>query len=234
MKQEELNNIFLDVRNAFRLLNRYQSRVLSIVHYLKEQTSFRDIWGSRRDFFAPIRIGRNLEDDYANIKIVKGMWGWDFLYGYIFEYYFGCCKKDYMQVEMSIFQISDDGYFLSKNEEKHMTNVSSFAPVEKSHSYLVFNFSSHPENKQSIWLSDDKSNYKQEPSTWKDFLTSFLSSEEDSLVVTDGKGCANVLKKYEMQRFVSQESANEVIRDFAALVKKNANIEIFKSDFYVG
>ena len=229
MKQEELNNIFVDVRNAFRLLKRYQSRVLSIVNYIKEQTPFNDIRGSRRGFFAPIKSRRNNEDDYANLKIEKGMWAWDFLYGYIFEYYLGNCNiGNDIQADMSIFQISDDGYFLSDNKNKKITDISSFLPAERSHSYFILNFSSHASKGKSIWLSDETSNYKQDNSTWKHFLTAFLSSEEEIKIVKDGNGAINVLKKYEMQRFASIESANEVINDFAALVKENANVEIFK------
>lgn len=41
----EIDNIFADVRNAFRLLNRYQERVLDIVNYIKEQTPFTRMTG---------------------------------------------------------------------------------------------------------------------------------------------------------------------------------------------
>ena len=37
---KEIDNIFVDVRNAFRLLNRYQKRILQIVSYVREQTPY--------------------------------------------------------------------------------------------------------------------------------------------------------------------------------------------------
>ena len=41
------------------------------------------------------------------------MWGLDFLYGHFFEYYFGTIKIGKHTIEMSVFQVSDDGYFIS-------------------------------------------------------------------------------------------------------------------------
>ena len=46
---KDIDNIFVDVRNAFRLLNRYQKRILHIVSYIREQTPFNDMWGSRSE-----------------------------------------------------------------------------------------------------------------------------------------------------------------------------------------
>lgn len=45
---KELDNAFTDVRNAFRLLARYQSRVLDIINYIREQTPYTDMWGLKR------------------------------------------------------------------------------------------------------------------------------------------------------------------------------------------
>ena len=40
---KELDNAFTDVRNAFRLLARYQSRVLDIINYIREHTPYTDM-----------------------------------------------------------------------------------------------------------------------------------------------------------------------------------------------
>ena len=195
---KEIDNIFVDVRNAFRLLNRYQKRILQIVSYVREQTPYTD------------------------------MWGWDFLYGYIFEYYFGRQRIDKKNAEMSIFQISDDGYFISSQEKKHMTDIASFTPSEQSHSYLIFNLSVFPTKVCNLWLSDPSF----PDDEWDDFLTKFLSSSSDTKITRNEKGEVTILKKYEMQRFSSQQSADEVIRDFGRIAKDNTGIELFKKVFY--
>ena len=156
------------------------------------------------------------------------MWGWDFLYGYIFEYYFGRQRIDKKNAEMSIFQISDDGYFISGQDKKHMTDIASFTPSEQSHSYLIFNLSVFPTKECNLWLSDPSF----PDDEWDDFLTKFLSSSSDTKITRNDKGEVTILKKYEMQRFSSQQSADEVIRDFGRIAKDNTGIELFKKVFY--
>lgn len=225
---KDLDKAFVDVRNAFRLLDQYQERVLQIVSYIREQTPYNDMWGARW-YFNKIGKRRDSPDsEYADISVYKDMWGWDFLYGYIFEYYFGLNKFSHKKAEFSIFQISDDGYFLSNQDNKHMTKVASFAPAEKSHSYLLFNVSVFSRDCH-LWLCDPEF----PNDTSYDFLTKFLASSLDTKIVHNEKGEVNILKKYEMQRFSSQQSADDVIKDYGKLVKDQANIELFKKDFYL-
>ena len=226
---KEIDNIFVDVRNAFRLLNRYQKRILQIVSYVREQTPYTDMWGSRNWYFDEIGKRRTSPDsEYAKLSVRKDMWGWDFLYGYIFEYYFGRQRIDKKNVEMSIFQISDDGYFISSQDKKHMTDIASFTPSEQSHSYLIFNLSVFPTKACNLWLRDPSF----PDDEWDDFLTKFLSSSSDTKITRNEKGEVTILKKYEMQRFSSQQSADEVIRDFGRIAKDNTGIELFKKVFY--
>ena len=226
---KEIDNIFIDVRNAFRLLNKYQERVLQTVTYIREQTPYKNMWGSRNWYFDKIKECRNSPDpDYAKLKVHKDMWGWDFLYGYIFEYYFGCEKIDRKNAEMSIFQISDDGYFISSQEKKHMTNCTSFEHSEYSNSYLLFNVSVFQQKNCNNWLMD--SQFPEDD--WQDFLTRFLSSSSNIKITRNDKGDVSILKKYNMQRFSSQSKADEVIRDFGRIVIENTGIKLFKNSFY--
>ena len=226
--RKDLDNIFVDVRNAFRLLSMYQERVLNIIDYIREQTPFTDMWGNKDWYSDEIKTKRNSPDkEYAKLRVYKDMWGLDFLYGHFFEYYFGATKIGGHTVEMSIFQVSDDGYFISNAGNKHMADVSSYASSELSHSYIVFNVSIYTTKYSKIWLNDptlpeDK---------MKDFLTRYLESSKDTMITSTEKE-HTILKKYEMQRFVSQEEADKVIRDFAKLVKDTTGIEFFKDSFY--
>ena len=71
---KELDNAFTDVRNAFRLLARYQARVRDIIGYIREQTPFTDMWGGRR-FCDIIHTRKSPKPQYANLKISDEMWG---------------------------------------------------------------------------------------------------------------------------------------------------------------
>lgn len=224
---KDIDNIFVDVRNAFRLLNRYQKRILHIVSYIREQTSYSDMWGSKW-YSAEIGKRRNSPyPEYAKLSVHKDMWGWDFLYGYVFEYYFGVQKISKRNVNMSIFQISDDGYYISTQDKKQETNIDSFETAESSHSYLVFLVT--VSNKEAdLWLSDPQF----PDDDYVDFLTKFLSSPIDTKITKNEKGDVAILKRYELQKFVSQHETDCVIRNFGRIVKENAEIELFKNSFY--
>ena len=224
----EIDNIFIDVRNAFRLLSIYQKRVLSIVNHIKEQTPYTDMWGRKNWYSAEIRGKRNSPDkEYAKLAVCKDMWGLDFLYGHFFEYYFGTTKIGRYTVEMSVFQVSDDGYFISEKVDKHMTDVSSYADSESSHSYIILNVSIYTTKESTLWLQNP--DFPEDD--WKTFLTRFLESSKDS-IITSIDGEHTILKKYEMQHFTSQSETDKVIRDFAKLVKDHTGVEFFKKDFY--
>ena len=226
--KKEIDNIFVDVRNAFRLLTRYQERVLNIVNYIREQTPYTDMWGSKNWYSDEIKSRRNSPDkDYAKLNVFKDMWGLDFLYGHFFEYYFGITKKGRYTIEMSIFQVSDDGYFISNDENKHMTDISSYANSEISHSYIVFNVSVYTTKQSQLWLHDPD----RPEDDGKDFLTRFLESSIDKIITSTDKE-HTILKKYEMQQFTSQSEADKVIRDFAKLILDNTGVRIFKESFY--
>lgn len=212
---KELDNAFTDVRNAFRLLARYQSRVLAIVNYIKEQTLFTNMWGLRR-YCNVIGTKQKCPDNYANLKIEQYMWSWDFLYNYMFEYYFGQEKYGRKYIDMSIIQVSDDGFYKSISNKPSPTDVSTFLPPDESNSYLVFTAG------WKEWLRDD-----QEPDNEK-FLHKFLAGSKDISIYTNEKGHWTITKRYPMQRFSSQKECDKVIADFNNLVLKHTGIELFK------
>lgn len=228
----EIDNIFVNVRNAFRLLNRYQKRVLDIVNYIKEQTPFARMTGQKW-YSNPIKTKQT---DYAKLDVYHNMWGWDFLYGYIFEYYFDDIERAGKRIGMSIFQISDDGFFISEASSKHMTDIESFVPADESHSYLVFNVTiKNAGGNTDMWLADtpypaSTPRKNQEPA-WRDFLTRFLSSSIPDKIIKGPNEETTILKKYEMQRFATQQSADDAIRDFARMTKEQTGVSLFKEGF---
>lgn len=217
---KELDNVFTDVRNAFRLLHRYQKRVLNIINYIREQTPYTDMWGGKW-FSDTIGTRRDSPDkDYANLRIWKDMWAWDFLYGYMFDFYFGSTKINKKEIEMSVMQVSDDGYFLSDNSSSSLTDLSTFEDAEDSHSYIVLNVG------YNNWMSDKNHN----DDYWT-FMCDFLSCNDDYKVIKD-KTSFFITKRYLMQKFASQIEADNVIRDFGKLVYDSEGIKLFKERFY--
>ncbi len=226
-----LDNTFKDVRNAFRLLNVFQERIINIVYYIREQTPYTNMWGSRMWYFDEIGKGRSPESDYAHLKVYKDMWGWDFLYGYIFEYWFSYTMIGKKNIDMSIFQLPDDGWFISNQPRKDMDDITTFAPSAESHSYIILNVSITSNTNNEMWL-DEEPNGNRTFETQKDFLTNFFSSSETTKIVKGKGDSVNILKKYEMQRFFDQSGTDSVIKDFGRLVEKETDVKLFKDTFY--
>lgn len=213
---KELDNAFVDVRNAFRLLYRYQSRILDIVGYIREHTLYTDMWG-RRLFCATIHTRNNCPDkDYAKLAVWSDMWAWDFMYNYVFEYYFGQVKIGRKTIEMSVIQVSDDGFYKSISNKPSQTDISTFLQAEELNSYLVLTAG------WKAWLRDEQED------DYDAFLHKFLSGSNDSCIYIDDKGYWAITKRYPMQRFSSQKEADKVLADFGKIVKDNTGIELFK------
>lgn len=212
---KELDNAFVDVRNAFRLLAMYQFRALDIVGYIREHTPFTDMWG-RRLFCDTLHRKGGCPDGYANLAVWSDMWSWDFLYNYLFEYYFGQVTIQRKIVEMSVIQVSDDGFYKSHNVQPSAINIETYAPSTESNSLIVLTAG------HNAWLQD------YEEDDCDAFLHKFLASEQESVIFKDEKGGWAITKKYPIQRFSSQRDADKVLSDFGRIIKENAGIDLFK------
>lgn len=213
---KELDNAFIDVRNAFRLLYRYQSRVLDIVGYIREHTLYTDMWGRRR-YCNVISTRKNCPgDNYANLNVQCDMWSWDYLYNYLFEYYFGGVKIGRKEIEMSVIQVSDDGYYKSLAASPTPTDISTFLPADESNSYLILTAG------WKEWLRDDTE------SDYDRFLHRFLAGSKDLCIYINDKGHWSITKRYPMQRFSSQKEADKVLADFGRIVMDHTGVKLFK------
>lgn len=231
----QLKEALIDVRRAFRLLHQYQKHVLSLIHFIQGEVQCYNqgkvqrynYCRGRRHFIRPIGLKRG-GDDYANLDVRWNMWGWDYLYGYLYEYYFDALESDEHTIWMSIIQVSDDGRF--KSEAKSLTNLDSFAGEEESCSYLILNVSIAPKGKKSLWLRDPEVDAEQ---SIEEYLHSFIASENQYKCVKDEKeGRISIQRKISLCDLGSPEDVKIQLRRFAQLVKQESGACIFKDDYY--
>jgi len=218
---KELDNAFIDVRNAFRLLYRYQSRVLDIVGYIREHTLYTDMWGKPRNI-----IDRNLslfkqkkcEDNYAPLDPYISN-PFHYLYGYLFEFYFGEREIDNRMVAMSIIEVSDDGY---KNNDEFM-DFDKYNPSNSSNSYFIFTVGC------GIWLGRDTSQPGDGEEDYAKYLVNILKDSKDYDVIKPDDNHWCITKRYPMQLFSSQKETDKVLADFGKIVRDNVGIDLFKN-----
>lgn len=231
--KEQLTEALIDVRRAFRLLHQYQKHVLSLIHFIQGEVQCYNqgkvqrynYSQGRRHFISPIRLKRN-EDDYANLDVRWDMWGWDYLYGYLYEYYFDALESDRHQIWMSIIQVSDDGRF--KSEAKSLTNLEAFAEEEESSSYLILNVSIAPKGEGSLWLRDPEVEAEQ---SIEEYLHSFIASE-NLYKCAQKEGRISIQCKIDLCDLGSLDEVKIQLRNFAQSVMRDSGLRIFKDEYY--
>ena len=79
LNEEELNNAFLNVRKAHRLIYEYQRRMQDLTWYIKNKLGFPNYKGFKQ--FSEALSSRN--------TIYLDNWSWDWIYSYMYEYHLG-------------------------------------------------------------------------------------------------------------------------------------------------
>lgn len=230
---EQLTNALIDVRRAFRLLHQYQKHVLSLIRFIQGEVRCYNqgkvqrynYCRGRRHFISPIGLKKG--GDYANLDVRWDMWGWDYLYGYLYEYYFDALESDEHQIWISIIQVSDDGRF--RSEAKGLSNLKDFASEEESSSYLILNVSIAPKGKSRLWLKDPEVVEQ----TIEQYLHNFIASENLDKCVKDKKeGRISMQFKISLCDLGSPEEVKTQLRRFAQFVKRESGVHILKDEYY--
>ena len=134
-------------------------------------------------------------------------WSWDWIYSYMYEYHLGIICLDNKEIKLSLFQISDNGFYKSLSEPKRQTQLDSFANVEDSDSLLTF-YAVVRQNGNDYWKYD-------------------LLKVNDTISKTNkNDNYVEIYYPVPLQRFANEESTIEVLKEFVQYCKNNANVEI--------
>lgn len=203
-----------DIRKAYRLLYEIQERMQHLVFYIMDQYKFQKCAGQKL-FSNPIANGHYV-DEYANLKIFKDMWAWDFFYGYLMEYYFA----DKGNICMSVLPVMDDGYFRSELNGKSPTNIRSYENAEQSESFILLIAESVKKSKwdKSLWLHGWHA-------TFEETMERIIRQPKPLIIPNRGEGYY-ICKRYPMEEFLDQVSTDCVLRDFAKVVYKHTGINL--------
>ena len=141
---KSLEQLLIDVRSSYRLLYQFQKRILDIVDYSNKFYG-RQFHGGWSKFSNATPKAK---------KVSLGMWSWDWLNLYLYNFTSDYLTVDKNEYHFSIFLVSDTGYFVTMNQEllkdqeatqrkgkfnhSQKTEVEKFANVEISESKLIF------------------------------------------------------------------------------------------------
>ena len=218
---EKKEEILANYRRAYRLINYVEQSFVTCVCSLFNKTRFAGLELEGRAFFSK---------DKATSKIASGKWGWDFLPGYVFEYYCENEKKE----RLGLLKISDNGFYLSSQGKKY--DVQNFCEIEKAESLVILQYRSAGERSWCNVIEKEKKDgantytYKEEESNFNDRFNTFIATKEDKPLKDIKSGGLYYAKKYSMESVCSNEGIIKVIEEFSNDIKNisdtgNLNID---------
>lgn len=208
--KEELESAFTDVRKAYRLLYKYQKRVLDLVEYIGVYFSY-----SYRGGFpwfsnpSPNRGKGRLD-----------LWSWDWLNMYRYAFNFGKKSIDNQDVYFEIQLVSDTGYYDVKANENKISKgkLSCFGDVRESETLLILIASNKGWNKEIVI----------------EVLNGLTKDKREYLLQREGVNI--IAKTYKLSAFLNEESTIEQLFDFSLFCEDHkirglgSNVKEYRKD----
>jgi hypothetical protein len=144
-----LNETLVEVRKAFRLLNLFSKRILSLMEYIGEALEVEYV-GGRTVFSA---------DTPKRMKGSLDIWAWDYYNLYFYEFYFSNNKSwisILLQSDTGLWDILDDNNDYYDELEKKAEDISKFNSPEKSQTRLLFVTGTKERDENDITLLCEK------------------------------------------------------------------------------
>lgn len=208
-KVETLKKNLIEVRKAHRLVYSYQERMLSLVKFIRAHLDGNRFSGVKH-FSHPIARVQGQEE----LRLPDGMWAWDFLYSYVFEYYiYETELDDDSSITLNVVQYADTGFFDSKTENRR--DIASFETPEESGSKLLFIMEHTPKGEKSCWQRwEDLREYIEN----KKYAASTHKSSE---IHPKGPGKTRLLLfSIPLERFADERSSIAALQEYLAFLKK--------------
>lgn len=214
--KEDIKQMMADVRRAHRLIYQYQDRMIQLMNRIALEYGLSNPSGRKRFSNAIGTMRRGNDYPEANLR-VHDKWAWDMVYPYEFEYYFGKSIRSGLACCLSVFQLSNNGYYLadghyreSKSANDHMSKrkIEDYWPSDQSSSYLIFAIECFPENEHRYFFKHPK-----------DSIVSLYGGDTDSLIKRNNDNVL-VAHRFLIEDFFSRISVNEKLIEFANIVKR--------------
>ncbi|WP_430811622.1 MULTISPECIES: hypothetical protein [unclassified Carboxylicivirga] len=195
--QKDVDEVFLNVRKAYRLLYHYQRRVLDIVQLICSELHFEYENGDPHET-------KSINHDKKNLNRSA----WDFLPLYIYKIQMKPRKVGRKTVSLLIFLQSDSGPYKT---DKSLDELSAFESVEKSKSRIHFLLcNKHLDSADYDEFFDDKD----------------IPSKSNNYNSLEYKGGIALIKAFDLCDFINEESAKESLKKLAIRFQKESGVKL--------
>ena len=186
--------------------------MLDLVHFIQSKLDMPKFRGFKH-------FSRPISKNSGYLTIWHDMWAWDYLYSYLFEYYFG--EKEtgdkLHNYKLSLIQYSDTGYFDQDGQKRG--RISEFGSEEESSSKLLFFLEYKPKDSEWVW----KDGSYMERIVLDKKVGSKEHTKEVRDTATEGK---QILCSFPLERFINMEATLEVLREFRSYCQEQG-IHVF-------
>lgn len=206
----DIEKALCDVRKAHRLIYEFQKRMQDIITFIRQRCDLEKEDSFEKQYSFPIKN-----------KINHDNWAWDLIYSYMCEY--GIGKKDSQDgrsYKLSVVQYADTGFFEKEGGLKN--DLTTFETEDESGTKLLFHLESVPADLDDKW----KYWYGQRQNL---FHTKEYASKKFDRKVFQPEGMGDiyvVLYSVPLEKFMTEESTKEVLRDFVKYCNENAKTDL--------
>lgn len=200
MQTNNIDNITLEARKAYRFLFEYQSRILDLMKFIQSNYDLKYYGGLPMFSDAAPQKGRGDLDNWS--------WDWLNMYYYQFSFFYNNDKSEETGKFFSAFIINDTGYYESlfagkiTDTPQGRLDINSFKAAEESQTRLIFVANKGKWETQKHWQSED------------------IIFNSQSGIISYDKGLI-CHKSYNLSEFINQDSALEQLTDFSLLCQRN-------------
>lgn len=197
LSKTELEDVFVDVRKAYRLLYFYQRRIMDTAGFIASILSQHIQSGYALHSSNAPKNGSNLNID---------RWAWDWLNMYSYEFYLGSNTKDGVKYEMAIAVQADSG-FDDADEGVTGIDVEKFPPVETCVTKIYLYIG------KNTWKPDEF-----EFTWYKDADDEYIYNEDGKLFIG---------KRFDLSDFSDEAKIREKVNQFKEFVKSKGITELW-------
>jgi len=212
-RNDDLHELFLNVRKAYRLLYEYQKKLLKLAKFIADYYNYPTVVFESIPWFS----NRNKENsDFNN-------WAWDWLNMYDHE--FRMFDKKNSNVKFSIRIINDTGFYDSgylkkERTKKERTKLKDFVEVERSKTLLIM-IAGDKKFWDPIKLLSKKYPFRRDSKKInKDKGEKYFENDNEFILKKDNKTIMYA-KVYPLEAFIDKESTKEKLEDFREKCKEN-------------
>lgn len=197
VSKTEVDHALVDVRKAFRLLHDYQRAALDAAKYIGTQLGLPYAGGYQHfsDHASPRDAGGSLDNC-----------AWDWLNLMFYEFHFQLKEQNGKYTNLSIWLLSDTGYFISDDRALDKTDINTFAPVDKAETKVGFLLYRNWGSKYYEQLRDTPENFRR-----------FIKNNGELPALLKDEGVIG--KCCDFSRISDDKSADEVIDELVFLTR---------------